>query len=56
MIGLLDKLGMKEDEAIEHVMVSQSMKRARIKIESGVTKELPAQSEQEWFAKNVKHR
>ncbi len=52
--GLLEKLGMKEEEAIEHSMVSQAMKRARAKIESGVTKEIVSESEQEWYAKNVK--
>jgi hypothetical protein len=52
--GLLDKMGMKEEEAIEHTMVSQAMKRARTKVESGVTKEIVTQSEQEWYAKNIR--
>jgi hypothetical protein len=52
--GLLDKMGMKEEEAIEHTMVSQAMKRARTKVESGVTKEIITQSEQEWYAKNIR--
>jgi hypothetical protein len=54
IVGLLDKMGMKEEEAIEHTMVSQSMKRARAKIESRVAKEIVTQSEAEWYAKNVK--
>lgn len=54
IVGLLDKMGMKEEEAIEHSMVSQAMKRARTKVEGGVTKEILTHSEQEWYAKNVK--
>jgi hypothetical protein len=54
IVGLLEKMGMKEEEAIEHTMVSQSMKRARAKIESSVAKEIITQSEAEWYAKNVK--
>ncbi len=56
IVGLLDKMGMKEDEAIEHTLVSQSMKRARTKVESGVAKEIVTQSEEEWYARNVKKR
>jgi hypothetical protein len=54
IVGLLDKMGMKEEEAIEHSMVSQAMKRARAKVESGVTKEIVTQSEEEWYVKNVR--
>ncbi|MBX2895654.1 MAG: hypothetical protein KF763_09445 [Cyclobacteriaceae bacterium] len=49
---LLDNMGMKEDEAIEHRMVTASMKRAREKVESMVRNEIPATSEAEWFSKN----
>ncbi len=54
IVGLLEKLGVKEEESIEHNMVSQAMKRARAKIESSVTREIVTQSEAEWYAKNVK--
>jgi hypothetical protein len=54
LTSLLDSMGMKEDEAIEHRMVTASMKRAREKVESMVRVESPATSEKEWFAKNVK--
>lgn len=54
LTSLLDSMGMKEDEAIEHKLVSTSMKRAREKVASKVRVELPATSEKEWFAKNVK--
>lgn len=51
---LLDKLGMKEDEAIEHDFVSRAMKRAREKVELKVRTEVAAPSEPEWFARNMK--
>lgn len=54
LTNLLDSMGMKEDEAIEHRMVGAAMKRAREKVESMVRVESPATSEMEWFAKNVK--
>ncbi len=54
IVDMLDKLGMKEDEAIEHAMVTKSMAQARAKVESSVTRETKADSEEEWFAKNVK--
>lgn len=54
LTSLLDSMGMKEDEVIEHAMVTRSMLRAREKVQSGVRTEIPAQSEEEWYAKNVK--
>lgn len=54
LTSLLDKLGMKEDEAIEHEMVTRSMLRARERVQSNVRNEIPVQSEEEWYAKNVK--
>lgn len=52
LTSLLDSMGMKEDEAIEHRMVGAAMKRAREKVESMVRSEVPASSESEWFSKN----
>ncbi|MBX2917460.1 MAG: hypothetical protein KF856_19485 [Cyclobacteriaceae bacterium] len=54
--ALLDSLGMKEDEAIEHRLVSSSMQRAREKVASMVRHEQPATSEADWFSKNVKSK
>lgn len=54
--ALLDSLGMKEDEAIEHRMVSTAMQRAREKVASMVRNEQPATSEADWFSKNVKSK
>ena len=54
IVDLLDNLGMKEDEAIEHAMVTKAMANARTKVESSIAHETKADSEEEWFAKNVK--
>ncbi len=54
IVALLDNLGMKEDEAIEHAMVTKAMANARTKVESSITHDTKADSEEEWFAKNVK--
>lgn len=56
MVDLLDKLGMKEDEAIEHAMVTKAMENARKKVESSVRSEIAANSEEEWFDKNMKKK
>ena len=56
MVDLLDKLGMKEDEAIEHALVTKAMENAREKVEHSVRSEITTSSEEDWFAKNVKAR
>lgn len=56
IIKLMESLGMKEEEVIEHPMVSSAMKRAREKVASQVSKETPTQSEAEWFALNGKEK
>jgi len=56
MVDLLDKLGMKEDEAIEHALVTKAMQNAREKVESSVRNEITASSEEDWFTKNVKNK
>jgi hypothetical protein len=53
IVDLLDNLGMKEDEAIEHAMVTKAMANARTKVESSVRHETKSDSEEEWFAKNL---
>lgn len=54
IMSVLDQLGMKEDECIEHSMVSKAMANAREKIEGMVKNEVAAKSEGEWFLKNIK--
>jgi len=54
IVAILDQLGLKEDECIEHSMVSKAMANAREKIASMVKHEVVAKSEGEWFLKNMK--
>ena len=54
IISLMKMLGMKEEEAIEHELVSKSILRAQDKIAAKVTVEMNANSQQEWIEKNLK--
>ena len=54
ILPLLEKLGLEEEESIEHAMVTQSIKRAREKVESKVKAEVKAKSPEDWFALNLK--
>jgi hypothetical protein len=54
LVGLLEKLGMNQDEVIEQGMVRKSMERAREKLQTIVKHEIAADSQEEWFEKNVK--
>ncbi len=44
---------MKDDEAIEHKMVTKAMQNVRKKLEEKVTFEHSANSEKDWFDKNL---
>lgn len=52
LMALLDQLGLREDENLEHPMISTSIKNAREKLTKKVTNEMTARSESEWFLKN----
>lgn len=54
IIPFIKMLGMKEDEAIEHTMVSKSIITGQEKIAKMVTLEQYAASQEEWMLKNVK--
>ena len=54
ILPLLEKLGLDENESIEHSMVSKSIERARKKIDEKVKREVKAKSAAEWFALNMK--
>jgi hypothetical protein len=54
IISVMEKLGIKDEESIEHPMVSKAMEGARKKIESKVKFDPEATSEKEWFQKNLK--
>ena len=52
--GIMQKIGMKEDEIIEHKMVSQSIANAQKKIEEKLVIEQSARSQAEWIERNIK--
>jgi len=52
ILPLLETLGLEEQEALEHDMITQSIKRARAKIDKKVVKEIQAKSPEEWFKFN----
>ncbi|GHM99619.1 hypothetical protein WSM22_11090 [Cytophagales bacterium WSM2-2] len=54
IISIMDKMGMKDEEPVEHAMVAKAMERARQKIEDKVKFDHEANSEKEWFQKNVR--
>ncbi len=53
VIPMMKMLGMKEDEAIEHSMVTKSIVNAQHKIASKVIVEQSAGSQEEWLEKNL---
>ena len=53
LIPLMKMMGMKEDEVIEHSMVSKSIVSGQKKIEAQVTIEQPAPSQAEWMERNL---
>lgn len=54
IIGLMEKMGMKADEPLEHKFISQSIMSAQEKIASKVKMEQSASSQSEWMEKNLK--
>lgn len=50
---LLQKMGMQENESIEHPMVSKALKNAQQKLDKLVITEHGAASQQEWFRRNI---
>lgn len=55
IIHLMLQLGMKEDEVIEHTMISNAIRKAQDKIEQKLLLEQTAHSQEEWLIKNVSH-
>jgi hypothetical protein len=52
ILPLLEKLGLDDNEALEHRMITQSILRAREKVGKKVRQDVQAKSPQEWFALN----
>jgi len=53
LAGILESLGMTEDEAVESNMVSRRVKQAQQKIESSALGNRDADSAEEWFKENM---
>jgi hypothetical protein len=53
IILMMEKLGLSENEAIEHPMISAAIKNAQEKISKGLVIEHSAQSQADWFSKNI---
>jgi hypothetical protein len=56
VMSIMEKLGYKDDECVEHAMVSRSILRAREKINESVPNEIKAASEKEWYDRNVRKK
>jgi len=54
IIPLFKIMGIKEDEVIEHAMVSKSIRKGQEKIAGKVILEQSADSQEEWMRKNIK--
>lgn len=54
LLTMMETLGVKDDECIEHSLVSKSISNARVKIAEKVKVEISANSEEEWFEKNLR--
>jgi len=54
MLPLMKMLGMKEDEMIEHALVTKSIIKGQAKIAGLVTMEQSASSQGEWLDRNLK--
>jgi len=52
IIQVMQQLGMKETEVIEHSMISSSIKKAQEKIEQKTQLDQSARSQEEWIEKN----
>jgi hypothetical protein len=53
MISLIEQMGLSENEAIEHAMISTAIRNAQEKISKGLVVEHSATSQAEWFSKNI---
>jgi preprotein translocase subunit SecA len=54
MRPIMGSLGMKDDEFVEHNLISKAIKRAQEKISKSVLAESTARSEKEWVEKNIR--
>lgn len=53
LVGMMERMGMKTDEIIEHPLISTSIRKAQQKIAKKLVVEHHASSQEEWFRKNL---
>lgn len=53
ILAIMKRMGMQEDELIEHSLISKSIRNAQDKIAKQVSPEQSAQSQKEWIKKNI---
>jgi hypothetical protein len=54
LVDLMKKLGLSEEEAVSHTMVTQSIERAQKKLEESLRGEIQADSAEAWIRLNTK--
>lgn len=52
IMGLMKTLGIKDNEAVSHPMITKSVSNAQEKISKKISTDLPAHSQQDWLDKN----
>jgi len=53
IIAIMERMGLSENEAIEHTMITNAIKNAQEKISREIALEHSALSQSEWFSKNI---
>jgi hypothetical protein len=53
IIQMMKNLGMKDDETIQHPMITKAIAQAQNKLENKVVVENTANSSKEWFERNI---
>lgn len=54
IIDMMRRMGIREDEPVQHKLITQSLQNAQRKLEKKVTMEQTSHSMKEWFVKNIK--
>ena len=54
ILPILERLGLEDQESLEHNMITQSIKNAREKVAKKVEREIKCHSPEDWFSKNIK--
>ena len=53
IVTMMENMGLKDDEQIQHAMITKSIKRAQEKLQEKVLTENTANSSKDWFIKNM---